>query len=273
MDALLQAHDAFWEAATSEQGEARVKDLVYRFGSEGAQADFRLLFGPAFTMRLNAVEWMTLPPGLIENAYGISPEAHRMIRDVVARHQVHVFLERPDLLDRYVQALLWVKVIDPRSRLSVDTLAENTAAAFSGESGAPYWWAARNVLILAEVTGREDLLKGAGDESRNLNQRFRRWKKWWDTERRYHWFNHYILRWEKRGVGTDRRANLLWDQLWKRRRETNWHLSVPGDPFPEWQGPPAPDVQLVSISYDRFLARALAQRKHRYTGKGGGDRP
>lgn len=170
----------FWRGAVGPDREKFLTFLVREFGRHGARFDFRLC--------LMEVDVM-LAQHYIEPASGVNLESEpelenaaervRTAQLLVARAQVELFLERPDLLKRYYECLVWSHQFFGNSqyhwvalRGKFGGLCEN----FSEPTDRDYWWFARDFLLLVHATGRNELLKGAkADELSRPFAQFRQW--------------------------------------------------------------------------------------------------
>lgn len=180
-EVLARAHFKLWEclAATEEAKRAdAIEGLVLKFGVDGADGDMRLL-GSDFTLTVPHIgkpNGLPLPKGarLLRNP----EQEYDEICSLFWKYQTERFLERPDLRARYYHFVLWLdSAVGPYR--GVEKLAQATDEGFRNDACRHYWFYARNFLVLATATNREDLLEDT--EPDDLKERFKQWYKWYQA--------------------------------------------------------------------------------------------
>lgn len=146
---------------------------------------------------------------------------------------VRQFLRDEERFHRYYVAVIW-----HRRLLEYPCLGHSVVVmrdALAKDNNPLYWWYARNFLVLAHATGRDDLLSDV--ETDELRPRFDEWLKWFAK-------NGAFLR-----ARTDYPGWHV-DEGEKRRQEgfipflddaqLPCLVKFPECPFPDWEGPPPP---------------------------------
>lgn len=173
----------FWAMAFKDHSDESVAFLARQFGKYGAEADMRLLLSATDVFLAQDYP----DPGANISVTAESPPEKRCgvkkLRELqltVSKVQVEMFLRDPELFDRYYNFLIW-------SRQFLGTRHSHWAAfgpkigdlekGFdrSDETG-DYWWHARNFMLVAHASSRDDLLKGA--DPSGLVGRFDEWHAW-----------------------------------------------------------------------------------------------
>lgn len=189
---LVKNNDAFWAACAPPNVEKTLVFLTRQFGKHGADADLRLLLAePSVMLAQHYPE-----PGAATLG---DPSPHsdwraRVIdaQTIVARVQVDMFLRDPKLLHRYYQALMWSRQCFYPG-LALGYKLTSLEKHFDDEIDGDYWWHARDFVIVAHATGRDDLLKGAAPN--DLYSRFVEWRRWVDKNYEYLVPDHEKLIW------------------------------------------------------------------------------
>jgi hypothetical protein len=163
---------------------------------------------------------------------------------LISELQVRRFLQEPDTLRRYWDATAWIRTgfigREDQSRVFVPFNAVMTARAFSEAPKEEYWWWARNFVVLAYATGRDDLLKDVAADQ--LSDRCSTWFKWFKENLPYLRVGPHDRRWvldetaRKNGFALDVEHLLP-------------NLPLPDVPFPDWKGPVPPPAHDLFFSY------------------------
>lgn len=236
-EVLRHAHERLWKClANTEESERSevLRGLVSGFGSEGAQTDLRLLLSDYHVMVPYRGSPAKMP--IPQQAEGLDnpDEGYDEICRYVWQHQVERFLERPDLRERYYRFTLWTRqFVAPGGALH--TAARYTHTGFSTEVGEYYWFFARNFIVLATATEREDLLQDA--EPDELAEHFERWYEWYKEVQDTLVFDKGGLKWKVPWV----RVDCLSDR----------QPRLPEDmtPFEDWSSPPPPPPSHILRMY------------------------
>jgi hypothetical protein len=108
----------------------------------------------------------------------------RQILNLVCEIQVRMFLNDPDLLERYYHAVIWSGVfIEHGGSMEMEewwSLMQKVHGldwdARDSVPGDDYWWYAREFMLLAHATGRDDLLRDV--DASELYSRYEKWGRW-----------------------------------------------------------------------------------------------
>ncbi|VAX39247.1 hypothetical protein MNBD_PLANCTO02-909, partial [hydrothermal vent metagenome] len=216
--------------------EVKIKFYVDQFGKHGSQADMKWLY---IARTFNLASTAKIPEQKDQ------PLDYR-IYCLFAKHQVLQFTKDPALLKRFYEGTIWYKPYDGffgKDRhdkvfghgalgLTVRVIHERMKD-IKKES---YWGCARNFMLLAYATGREDLLKNIKPEK--LYPQYVKWEKWMLKER-----NGAYLRAsskEPRWVldkGEKKRQEMYFPFLENEQMELPPLKIKPKYPFPDWKGP------------------------------------
>lgn len=181
------------------EGKATLPNVAYywsQFGQHGCVADYALVAaapgmmhpgtGSLFSGRWNGEEKKEQFPAIYR--------LHILGSEVQARS----LLGDRNKLERYHRMILWSHLVYRRTDqhdISVTHMAQQIKALFADEDNDDkYWWAARNFVLLAYATGRDDLLEGA--EADDLRSRFAQWYEWLEDKSAWLEPNPETWRWE-----------------------------------------------------------------------------
>jgi hypothetical protein len=255
----------FWQHFHEEQGEeAKLQSLLGEFGRHGAAADMRFLLLPGVFLPQEVSD----PAGAI-NPEGISPGYRpaferstakmRRLRLAAAKALVERFVKDRALLRRYHGAVIWSRrfLLDPAYHdLVARRKVAQLVAAFKPHPDELFWWHAREFMLLAHATGREDLLDVA--EPRELHGRFSLWKEWLTTNRFLIGAHRTKPVWI---LSRDRSLEEL-DPGRAGRVPTFPPLTEPAAPFPDWTGPLPPRPSILTdvawVQFEQLLERTKA---------------
>jgi len=240
---LRVAGDAMSTFDEMMEGSGAAEKLGYfvdQFGVHGPQADMRwLLAAPGATLNRCGG-----PEGGLCSADSERGRKERRVRLLLAEFQVKAFLKDPEKLARYYQAVAWNDqllrpVVLSGQVYSVKRFFPNTP------ERPEYWWYARDFMVFAYATGRQDLL--AGMKCTELQGQFLNWLEWFVKE------DGPYLRPSVDGP--------YWyvDEGEKRRQEGYVPfikkldlpplVKVPEYPFPDWKGPPPPHRFVSALAW------------------------
>ncbi|MEX0704702.1 MAG: hypothetical protein WD069_21570 [Planctomycetales bacterium] len=146
-----------------------------------------------------------------EEAEKLFPKTGYRLNIVGSEVQTRSFLADRDKLMRYHRLILWSHLVYDRPELHgvrVKGRAMRTEELFADKDNQDkYWGAARNFVLLAYATGREDLLDDVKAE--DLRPRFAQWYKWVREKSPWLAANPKTLQWK---VGNELRRGILeWD--------------------------------------------------------------
>lgn len=226
----------FGEMVKGSNLREKIQFFVERFGEEGAEADIRwILADPGATTNLGGGAG-----GLysIENG-NESSKRRREIQLLIAEFQVRQFLHSRKKLHRYFHFTIWQRVILSTKKFPVQVSL--TRQGFTKKPKEDFWWYARDLLLFAYATGRDDLLKSLEEQKELTPELFKRkfleWFEWMKHEGGY-------LRPSKDG------SRWILDLGEKRRKEVYLPFAqymelpplenLPKTPFADWKGPPPP---------------------------------
>jgi len=233
-DIILQTMKSFEEMLEDTDKREVLTYYVERFGKDGAQADMRWLVA-YYPVTMNNCQ-----------AGGLSPprdnrsKRWREIQLLFAEIHVRHLLANPKILSRYYQAVVWKgKFIRAKEGWIMEV--GNTERSFSKKSDEEYWWYARNFVLMAHATGRDDLLQNVKPE--NLKGQFRKWQSWLKNEGVFLRPSSKYPRWEL-DEGEKRRKEGYLPYLFKSEKPPL--LIIPKYPFPDWKGPEPPPPSLLS---------------------------
>jgi len=181
----------FWRLCWADDYEKHIRRLVHHFGRHGPMVDMKICITDARIMlALDSNQSNQVLPGELRKALPSLARLearYRQIRNFVAKTQVEMFLKRPDLLDRYYNVVVWSHQFLGSTlgqwwslMSKVSELAESwrplyyDAAAYSD-----YWYYARDFMLVAHATGRDDLLQDV--DGGELYQRYEKWDAWLQT--------------------------------------------------------------------------------------------
>jgi len=243
-DLSTKLHGEFWRNCSEPDYKDRLKSLVRQFGTRGADADMKLcLMDPGtFLPR----DYMEPAADMSKNVSGQSEEIHqarknryREIQLLLSRFQAEIFLEDREILDRYYNMLIWSRMFLGSPEYHCPQLFGKTSALRKGfhEESEDYWWYARDFILLAHATGRDDLLEGATTE--NLVERFEKWYTW------------VIDRMENRLKAHPKKP--IWIVVPHVFREDSKKLREPKLPFDDWDSKRSPPSPLLIIHMADFL--------------------
>lgn len=232
---FFQCNELFEKSLLTQPNlDRKLALFVNRFGRDGPAADIR---------------WVAVFPSatLPLRSRPVSKDNDRPVGDTTARSlQMHLselltrrFVKEPKTLRRYWHIMAWrgawfVGYPNNTHPFLVPSVAFPMTAGFTyrGITRGPkdeYWWWARNFVLLAHATGRDDLLKNA--DPAHLHKKAEQWYRWYTWNERFLRPDTKYPRW-------------IWDitaiynqSFWK---NTLPEFEFPNAPFPDWKGVPPP---------------------------------
>jgi len=230
----------FWRLCWLEDYEQHLTRLIRQFGKHGPMVDIKLcLTDPSFmpqhydhAPRLFSAELRREKPELETIA-----ARDRQIQNLVSKIQVDMFLEDPDLLERYYNLIIWSGQFSSASLNEWWSFVRRVVGLdeflYTDERDPDYWWYARQFMLLAHATGRDDLLRDV--DPTDLSPRCETWDNWvwtniWEDEEWTRFFPH-----PHKPIWVER------DSLLAEGRELIYR---PALPFPDWDTKvlPPPDT-------------------------------
>lgn len=184
-DLISALNIEFWRLCYLEDHEEHLRRLINQFGKHGPMVDMRLCIADAPVMFPQ--DWdRPAEPFLKAGRPELRriEEEYRAIQNLVSKIQVEMFLENPNALERYYDALIWSHQFlrygenEWRSLISKFVGLDEFWCRFDG-GDADYWWYAREFVLLAHATGRDDLLRDV--DPTDLYSRYEKWDEWMDT--------------------------------------------------------------------------------------------
>jgi hypothetical protein len=231
LDMAESAGAAFWALCREPDLEKKLKYYVEQFGRHGPEADYMwMLANPGILTR----EMVAMP----EHWRGNHAEMERVVnrlRETIGRAQVELFLAKPEVMERFYYAAVASLQLFKRGSdqgIALNWLAEWTVGEM--ERGENYWLNARNFILLAHATGRDDLYRGKRPE--DLAEPCAAWARWaTDNEAGLH-------------MVVDKRR-LVWrfDPAVEYDAEDFPSLPLPRTPLPDWKGPLPPRVGVLGV--------------------------
>ncbi|MEX0700828.1 MAG: hypothetical protein WD069_01920 [Planctomycetales bacterium] len=201
---------------------ANVEYFWSQFGKHGGVTDYSLVVAapgmmhPGMQSIFNSSTWQEDHADDVKSRF---PSHYRVVI-LGSEIQTRSFLADRTKLKRYHRLILWSRLVYRRADQDQDFvpgMARQTATVFAGnEIDDKYWWGARNFVLLAYATGREDLLDNVKPE--DLRPRFKTWHEWVQTRSPWLVANPETLQWK---VG----------RLIPRRQDGSW--GMPPMPLPE----------------------------------------
>jgi len=227
---LINCHKALWDFLQTEPDETSLRALLDRFGREGWDADFRLLFSDYYVMMPRDIV-----PDRRAEPQGLSIEGWYGARKAIHKAQIEMFLHDPARLRRYYHAVLWNPYWLRADR--DNAVEESVARTREGiEQGIEEEriCSLRNFLVLLAATDRLDLIDGGS--MRDLERAWPTWLQWYDSvrndpERRFE-FDLKTVTWRPVNGEAVSRSDLT---------------GVPGRLVPEWGRPQMKAV--LSMAY------------------------
>jgi hypothetical protein len=199
-----------------------IEIFVSKFGSGGAQSDIRWI--------LSCQDW-TLDVSAVWPVHGEKTESDRKARNrqlLVAEFHTRRLLSDPKMLGRYYEAVVWYDWMF--SAQWFPTYLHRTKTGLERE--AEYWWHARNFILLAHATGRDDLLRNAKPD--DLKPRYEEWREWFDREGGFLRASMDSYTWK---IDDHARSEGRKYESFEDNQELP-ALTRPNMPFPDWKGPP-----------------------------------
>ena len=167
IDTHLTANRAFRRMTEGTHLREKLKYYVEQFGKHGSQADMRwLLADPSATL----TDGQGIHAGLYSKSTARSRKA-REIQLLIAEFQVRKMLSDRATFERYYQAVVWYGFLFHNDYFG-HTLSVMRQE-FSEKRNADHWWYARNFMMMAHATWRDDLLRVVKPEE--LNTAFMKW--------------------------------------------------------------------------------------------------
>lgn len=170
-----QCNAAFWATLPAEHTDEYLTWYVGQFGKHGADADIRwMLADPdAFIATAHAIP-SGLPSKERQDSYRLALGVLH-VDGLAAEALVKRFLKEPAIVPRYYRAVVWFgQLLDDKARYgyAIGKLTQH----FQDSQGPPFWLFARQFILLAHATGRDDLWLGKKPE--DLKPAFVEWRTW-----------------------------------------------------------------------------------------------
>ncbi|UCG48187.1 MAG: hypothetical protein JSU94_00105, partial [Phycisphaerales bacterium] len=181
-DLISALNMEFWRLCWSEDNEEYLTRLIHEFGKHGPLVDMKLCIADSSVMFAQEYEQPAKPYlSARRPEHRVLGSKYRQIQNLVSKIQVEFFLRNPDAVERYYNVLIWSRQFLGAQEgewwpflSKVRGLAEFFTS--SPEGDPDYWWYAREFMLLAHATGRDDLL---GDvEAAGLYSRYEKWSQW-----------------------------------------------------------------------------------------------
>lgn len=228
-EVLLGANEPLWRfVQTDACTESGLQFILERFGEEGPQADFRLLFANTFLTIPD--RWGSPDCGWTRQEQGFSSEEFNVLKFQICKLQVKHLIAQPGKLARYYRAVMWSGLFCfPNQLPELGMVVKKTEEVFESPQPEEYWWAARNFLMLAYATDRTDLLRNVNPS--DLKPIFHSWRVWFRQN-----FRHLLFD----------RERFVWilvpqEVPFQSMRDR----PKPEAPFADWGGPPVPQTREV----------------------------
>lgn len=226
LETHMVAFATFSKMVDGPNRRENLKYFVEQFGKHGPQADMRwLLARPGTTLSQST--------GDDGGLYGVSSVRSRKARDVqvlFAELQVRHILSDREALERYYHAVVWYGSFFRFFAHNIGVMQQK----FSEKPDAEYWWYARNFVVFAHATGRDDLLRDVKPEK--LHARYIKWIHWIASNGPYFRASQSESRWYLDEGEKKRQEGYL---PFVSRSRLPKLIKQPSKPFPDWTGPPA----------------------------------
>ncbi|UCG48790.1 MAG: hypothetical protein JSU94_03230, partial [Phycisphaerales bacterium] len=229
--------------------EEQLTRVIHQFGKRGPLADMKLCLADASLMIPQQYN-QPIPLYYSSNEQEKKPELekiaakYRDMLNLVCKIQVRMFLKDPDLLERYYNVVIWSEVFlkdhGPMEMGQWWSLLRKLGLDWDSMDGDDYWWYAREFVLLAHATGRDDLLRDG--DSMELYEACEKWRAWM-------WTNIWKdTSWTRFFPHPDKPIWVERDSLLAVGRGL---VKKPSLPFPDWDMkvlPPPPKRSLSAIS-------------------------
>ena len=169
--------------ATGNRSREKLRAFVVEFGKHGPEADYRWI--------------VSFPDATLPRRFGGAPyqcEEHKPSRQAeciwareaqcaIAEDLTRRLLLEPDLIDKYYHVVLFSRRLVPADDLDmqlsvVGLFAGQCDDGFQNRPADEYWWWVRNFILIAHLTGRDDLWIGKSGSS--MKAAFKEWMLWFD---------------------------------------------------------------------------------------------
>ena len=239
---MVKCNELFWSHCRVGQQEEVIKHFVAQFGKHGARADMRwLLTEPEVFLAKHYISPAATIPSS-KNAVGQKARKRLIQAQLTASESlVRLCLRDGQMLQRYYGALLWSQECFGAPHMHWVTFSAKIGGLrehFKDKGDVNYWWYARDFVLLAHATGRDDLLTDANPE--DLLPRFKKWLPW---------VLQSELRLQPRG---QKWVTIQGDIKWK--GHVAMSLEQPASPFADWDSHTPPDPDLFQIMLGKLDA-------------------
>jgi hypothetical protein len=226
---MVNAMKAFeQELIAAADQRASLKFYIDQFGKHGPQADFRWMVAD--------VDTLLASPFVRPRVASEKPKEKEFGKRQLLACELLVrkCLSDRSFLQRYYRAVIWSGLWLGTGKKHAASMLSQIQGTRDGFKDHPeeYWWYARNFVLLAYATGREDILDRADAEK--LQPRFVEWFEWFNSKdgEAYLQADAEHFRWSI-------------DKKRERNSEGVPPLQAPKEPFSDWKGPSAPDPRLL----------------------------
>jgi len=246
IDVLTGANEPLWRyVQTGACTESGLQFVLERFGEEGPQADFRLLFANTFLTIPD--RWGSPDGDWTRQEQGMSSEEFNALKFQICKLQVKHLMAQPEKLARYYRAIMWSGLFCfPNQLPELGMVVKKTEEVFGSPQPEEYWWAARNFLMLASATDRTDLLRNVNPS--DLKPLFHSWRVWFRQN-----FRHLLFD----------RERFVWMLVPQEVPfQSTRDRPEPTAPFADWGGSPVPQAEWVR-EYDRSILLGFLRPNNR----------
>lgn len=228
---ILEYH-LFWEHIAVPENHAALVYFVRQFGKHSPKADMR---------------WIMAETNILLPGRSIGPPRVKVLNDpkmqhyqkyaskelklqlAVCRELVSIWRENPKLLDRYYQMLIWGQEYlgPPRLHATMfDLRMTYLEKEFITEKESEYfWWKCREFMLLAHMTGRDDLW--IDQKVEDYSRQCAKWVKWVKINAHFFIADNNKPVWHR--ISCDQSDKIVDNKMPS--------LLIPSRPFPDYRGP------------------------------------
>ena len=235
LDIFLQCNDLFERSLLNQPNlDRKLAFFVNQFGREGPEADIRwIAVYPSATLPLRS------RPVSKGSDISVGDTTCRSLQMRLSEYLTRRLIAEPKIRRRYWHVVAWrgawfIGYPNKTHPFMEPSVVFPLTAGFTyrGITRGPkdeYWWWARNFVLLAHATGRDDLLKNANPAQ--LHKVAKQWYRWYTKNERFLRPDKKYPRWIY-----DTGA-IFTESFWKNRLP---EFDFPKAPFPDWKGFPPP---------------------------------
>jgi hypothetical protein len=240
----IRSSAIFWTTIAGPMDKESLHYFIKQFGKHGAEADIRwVLTNPVILLPYSEpspYQYSGNDPNL-----KIFNKRVMFLNQESSKYLVELFLDKPDLLDRYYHMLIWsgryLGWSDESQNFKFEWRHEFLRKEFAGKAHPEhFWWKCREFILMAHATGRDDLwIDSKPEEYPKICVKWIHWMKL-----QYHFLEPHP---EK--------------PIWYRPPNEKAHLwmksikplKIPAQPFPDYSGPKVPHPDVIFDFVDNWV--------------------